>query len=68
MNDDFAKHGVGIIEKVRTEKPAAQVVTSLVPRDINIIRLYGPLEPSFAKTWRPGEIGLDGRLLKQHPN
>ena len=21
-----------------------------------ILRLYGPLEPWFAKTWRPGEI------------
>ena len=23
-----------------------------------ILRLYGPLEPWFAKTWRPGEIAL----------
>jgi hypothetical protein len=23
-----------------------------------ILRLYGPLEPWFAKTWRPGEIEL----------
>jgi hypothetical protein len=23
-----------------------------------ILRLYGPLEPWFAKTWRPGEIQL----------
>jgi len=21
-----------------------------------LLRLYGPLEPWFAKTWRPGEI------------
>lgn len=23
-----------------------------------LLRLYGPLEPWFDKTWRPGEIGL----------
>jgi hypothetical protein len=23
-----------------------------------ILRLYGPLEPRFNKTWRPGEIEL----------
>nr|WP_284526130.1 hypothetical protein [Microcystis panniformis] len=23
-----------------------------------ILRLYGPLEPCFDKTWRPGEIEL----------
>jgi len=23
-----------------------------------ILRLYGPLEPWFEKTWRPGEIEL----------
>jgi hypothetical protein len=24
-----------------------------------LLRLYGPLEPWFKKTWRPGEIVLD---------
>ncbi len=31
-----------------------------VPRKgwFTILRLYGPLEPWFDKTWRPGEIEL----------
>lgn len=27
-----------------------------------ILRLYGPLEPWFDKTWRPGEIELQPSL------
>jgi hypothetical protein len=38
LHTDFAEHGVAVIEKVRTEKPAEylKIVASLVPRDINL--------------------------------
>jgi hypothetical protein len=38
LNEDFAQHGVAVIERVRTEKPAEylKIVASLVPRDINL--------------------------------
>ena len=38
LNDDFAQHGVAVIERVRTEKPAdyLKIIASLVPKDISI--------------------------------
>lgn len=34
--DDFAEHGVGVVEKVRTEDPATylRVVSSLLPKEL----------------------------------
>lgn len=38
LHDDFAKHGVGAIEKVRAEKPDAyvKVIASLLPKEFKI--------------------------------
>ena len=68
MNDDFAKHGVGIIEKVRTEKPAAQ--------DRRLARSEGhqhhsSLRPTGALVRQDLAAGrdrtTDGRLLRATP-
>lgn len=32
-----------------------------------ILRLYGPLEPFFNKTWRPGEIKLEQEQTETSP-
>jgi hypothetical protein len=40
--------------KYATQTPAA--ITA--PAEVQTRRLYGPLEPWFKKTWRPGEIEL----------
>ncbi len=39
-------------------KESNWVRTALEKRWNTLHRLYGPLEPRFAKTWRPGEIEL----------
>ncbi len=38
LAQDFAKHGVAVIERVRQEKPAdyLKVVVSLLPKDVNL--------------------------------
>jgi hypothetical protein len=48
--------------KTKTKPAAAFIITSAHAQtttpDNPMLRLYGPLEPWFDKTWRPGEIEL----------
>jgi len=38
MHDDFAQHGVGVIARVRDEKPDQylKVIASILPKDLNV--------------------------------
>lgn len=38
LHDDFQKHGIAAVEKVRAEKPDAylKVIASLMPKDMNL--------------------------------
>jgi hypothetical protein len=65
LADDFEQHGVGVIERLRIEKPEAyaKVIASLLPKEISGAD-GGPLLSSIVVTYRkPGdsapEVGAD---------
>jgi hypothetical protein len=57
LADDFEKHGVGVIERLRAEKPEAyaRIVASLLPKEISGAD-GGPLLNAITVTYRkPGD-------------
>ena len=77
LGDDFALHGVGVIEKVRKTKPHVylQIIASLLPRQVSIEKL-SPFEhlsddelPLLEETLRAGRAReVNGEAVAVEPD